>query len=151
MAMRAWLLPIFLVTASSWNAGAQQIDQDILVSNGFVMHRADTQAKLTALKALPENKFIHRTGRSGAVYYIYADHGRCACAYVGGQQAMDAYRQAKSRALTPEQLGAGSDPSTNSVEENIIYGMQSDDFENQFNREALDPDAAPGYVPGFRP
>jgi len=148
--MHAWLLMIFLVAASSWDANAQA-DQDVLVSTGFVMYRADTPAKLAALRALPENKFIHRTGRSGAAYYIYSDHGRCACAYVGSQQAMDAYRQTKSRALTPEQLGAGSDPSTNSAEENIIYGMQNDDFENQFNREAFDPDMAPGYVPGFRP
>lgn len=149
--MHAWLLTIFLVAASSWDASAQQIDQDILVSTGFVMHRADTQAKLAALKALPENKFIHRKAKDGAIYYIYPDHGRCACAYVGSQQAMDAYRRTRSRALTPEQLGAGSDPTTNSVEENIVYGMQDDDFENQFNRDAFDPDAAPGFVPGFRP
>jgi hypothetical protein len=151
MAMHVWLLTIFLVAASISDGSAQQIDQGVLVSTGFVMHRADTQAEHAALRALPENKFIHHSSRNGAVYYIYADHGRCACAYVGSQQAMDAYRQTKSRALTPEQLGAGSDPSTNSVEENIVYGMQNDDFENQFSREAFDPDAAPGYVPGFRP
>ncbi len=122
----------------------------MLVSAGFVMRTADTQGKLAALHALPANKFIHRKAKDGAVYYIYADHGRCACAYVGTQQAMDAYRQTRSGAMTDEQLGRWSDPTPHPVEENIIYGMQDDDFENQFSRDAFDPDAAPGFVPGFR-
>jgi hypothetical protein len=148
--MRLQFLTILLLAASSGELGAQQSGGNILVSAGFVVRTADTQGKLAALQALPPNKFIHRHAKDGAVYYIYADHGRCACAYVGSQQAMDSYRQMRSRALTPEQLGAGSDPTPHPVEENIIYGMQHDDFENQFNRDAFDPDAAPGFVPGFR-
>jgi hypothetical protein len=150
MLMRATFLAVLVVAAGSCAGSAQPFDTEALISAGFVMRVADTPAKLAALRALPANKFIHRTDRNGAVYYVYADHGSCACAYVGSQSAIDYYRRMMSHAMTPEQLGAGSNPTTHPVEQNIVCGMQDDDFENQFNRDALDMDAAPGFVPGLR-
>src|SRR3954462_11881514 len=110
MSRMGWVCLTGLVLALSGAAGAQQAGGNALVSAGFVMRPADTPEKLTTLKSLPANKFVHRKAKDGSVYYPYADHGGCVCAYVGRQQAMDSYRWNRSGAMTDEQLGRWTDP-----------------------------------------
>src|SRR5688572_10366080 len=58
---------------------------------GFTMKQANTPEKIARLRGIPPHKFVpHR--KNGARYYVYADPTDCRCAYVGGETAMQAYR-----------------------------------------------------------
>jgi hypothetical protein len=109
------------------------------------MYPANTHAHLELLKRMPANKFMARKTSQGSTYFVYADPNLCVCTYVGNQAAMDAYRTAIS---SSDQLGL-SQKGSQSVEEDVVFGMENDDAENEFRRSVLGSDFVPGYVPGF--
>ncbi|MGE3988529.1 hypothetical protein [Pseudorhodoplanes sp.] len=58
---------------------------------GFKMREANTPEKMARLRSIPPHRFVpHR--KNGQRYYVYADPTSCRCAYVGGETAMQAYR-----------------------------------------------------------
>ncbi len=62
-----------------------------LTDAGFIARVADTPASIARLRAVPARRFIRRV-KAGRPYYIYADPDLCKCVYVGGQDAMNDYR-----------------------------------------------------------
>lgn len=63
---------------------------------GFIMREANTPDKMARLRSIPPRKFVART-KNGVRYYVYADPDYCKCAFVGGQGALDAYRDMRAR------------------------------------------------------
>lgn len=63
---------------------------------------ADTPAKLSQLKKLPQRKITpHEDGDK--IFYIYADAADCQCAYSGNEEAYKKYQQlADKRELSKE-------------------------------------------------
>ena len=58
---------------------------------GFKMREANTPQKVARLNSIPPYKFVpHR--KNGQRYWVYADPTSCRCAYVGGETAMQTYR-----------------------------------------------------------
>jgi hypothetical protein len=99
-----------------------------LESAGFVMRPANTPQKMERLRTLPAHKFVARR-KAGTPYYIYADPTYCRCAYVGGQQAMNSYRDM----VSPPRLAPGvrdfeGAPSGSgaSLESEMIRDMEDD-------------------------
>jgi hypothetical protein len=58
---------------------------------GFRKVSADTAAKMSHLKTLPDRRLISRT-HQGQPYYVYADPDYCKCMWVGNAQQYQAYR-----------------------------------------------------------
>jgi hypothetical protein len=144
--MRCIGLSIAVMMALAVPAAAQQSIGDILRSAGFIERSADTPAKQKLLDALPNGKFAVRKTKTGTRYYVYAEPIFCVCAYVGTQQAMDAYRRIwdQQRASADQPLPPVSGPPTNWVDYNLLHDMQDDDMENEFNDAMFGPDLAPG-------
>lgn len=76
-------------------AGQERIDMK-LEDAGFIMREANTPAKMQRLRAIPPRKFVART-KNGVRYYVWADPDYCKCALVGGQDALDNYRDMQAR------------------------------------------------------
>jgi len=62
-----------------------------LTAAGFVVRYPDTPEKQEIFNSLPPNRLVKRR-RDGKLYYMYADPGGCACAYVGSPRAYASYR-----------------------------------------------------------
>jgi hypothetical protein len=120
------------------SAAGQNAIGPTLMRSGFQFRPADTQQKLYRLRAFPQNRFTYRQSKSGQPYYVYADAGGCACAYVGSQKAMDFYSLWRRGLLSSDQMG---DPPSGgmSPESEIVTDMKSDDVEAEFDETAFNP------------
>ena len=99
-----------------------------LESAGFTMRPANTPEKMARLHSLPPRKFVVRR-KAGAPYYIYADPEWCRCAYVGGQQAMNSYRDMVSPPTPPpgyREFAQNPSASGNPLESEMIHDMNED-------------------------
>jgi hypothetical protein len=110
---------------------------------GFIMREANTPQKMERLRALPPDQFVART-KSGVRYYVYADPQYCKCAYVGGQEALQAFRDMRKAAG----YGLpGYDPNANpglqaggdNVENDMIRDMNEDGGAPYDGEDILDP------------
>ncbi|MGE3871040.1 MAG: hypothetical protein AB7F51_16195 [Pseudorhodoplanes sp.] len=105
--------------------GQERIDMK-LVDAGFIMREADTPQKMARLKTIPPRKFVARS-KNGVRYYVYADPDYCKCALVGGQEALDAYRDAVARTTGSGLPGySQNDPSLPVGGDNVERDMMSD-------------------------
>ena len=93
-----WFNMIVLIMSLGFLAGCattkeKAIDtESLLVSAGFKMLPADTNAKLDHLKTLPQRQMF-RQERKGKIYFVYADAASCKCLYYGNKTAYNNYRQ----------------------------------------------------------
>ena len=115
-----------------------------LEAAGFIMRPANTPQKMERLRSLPPHKFVVRK-KAGRPYYIYADPTYCRCAYVGGQMAMNGYRDMVSPPKPPPGVKDFA---------NAPSGSGSGDFiERQMIHDMDDDGAPPGeedlFHPGF--
>jgi len=70
---------------------AQEARDMKLEDVGFVMRPANTPQQLERLRLLPPRTFVARF-TAGRRYYIYADPDYCRCVFLGGEMAMQNYR-----------------------------------------------------------
>jgi hypothetical protein len=71
-----------------------------LSSAGFHAQFANDPAGQKAMRALPAHQFVAK-GAGGDLRYFYAEPQRCACIFVGTQQAYDNYREILRQPLKP--------------------------------------------------
>jgi hypothetical protein len=64
--------------------------QELLVRSGFKLFEADTSAKLSHLKSLPQEQIVPRK-KDGKLYYVFADAAECRCLYAGDEKAYHHY------------------------------------------------------------
>ncbi|MGB7100656.1 MAG: hypothetical protein WBD95_18075 [Xanthobacteraceae bacterium] len=89
--------------ATAQEAGDMKLD-DV----GFVMRPANTPQQLERLRLLPPRTFVARVS-DGRRYYIYADPDYCRCVFLGGEMAMQNYRDLATPP-TPIPTGPDSGP-----------------------------------------
>ena len=80
-----------------------------LENAGFKMRQANTPQKMARLRSVPPHRFIARK-KNGVSYYLYADPDDCKCAFVGNQQALDAYRDMPALPPQPDNVPARGVP-----------------------------------------
>ena len=68
-----------------------QMDE-MLVSAGFQLHKADTPKKLSCIKLLPQNELVHKM-YNDKIFYFYVDGSSCQCVYVGDEKAYLRFKQ----------------------------------------------------------
>ena len=125
---RTALMVLVVAGLSTTAAHAQQRTIDMhLEAAGFVMRPADTARKMERLKELPARKFVARTN-AGARYYIYADPDLCRCAFVGTQQAYNAYRDMVSPPSLPPGYRSPADAPASGASpmHEVVEGMMDD-------------------------
>lgn len=84
-------LAVAFVAMASAAAQQSQLGKDMKLEDaGFKMREANTPQKMARLNAIPPYKFVPHL-KNGQRYYVYADPS-CRCAFVGGETAMQAYR-----------------------------------------------------------
>jgi hypothetical protein len=71
-----------------------------LSSAGFHAQFANDPAGQKAMRALPAHQFVAK-GVGQELRYFYAEPQRCACIFVGTQQALDNYREILRQPLKP--------------------------------------------------
>jgi hypothetical protein len=71
-----------------------------LTSAGFHAQFANDPAGQKAMRALPAHQFVAK-GTGQELRYLYAEPQRCACIFVGTQQALDNYREILRQPLKP--------------------------------------------------
>jgi hypothetical protein len=71
-----------------------------LSSAGFHAQFANDPAGQKAMRALPAHQFVAK-GVGEELRYFYAEPQRCACIFVGTQQALDNYREILRQPLKP--------------------------------------------------
>jgi hypothetical protein len=71
-----------------------------LSSAGFHAQFANDPAGQKAMRALPAHQFVAK-GAGAELRYFYAEPQRCACIFVGTQQALDNYREILRQPLKP--------------------------------------------------
>jgi hypothetical protein len=71
-----------------------------LSSAGFHAQFANDPAGQKAMRALPAHQFVAK-GAGEELRYFYAEPQRCACIFVGTQQAYDNYREILRQPLKP--------------------------------------------------
>jgi hypothetical protein len=99
-----------------------------LADMGFIMRPANTPEKMARLQKLPARQFVRRV-KNGTPYYIYADPTYCKCAMVGGEPAMNAYRELTGKITPPpgyQDFAKNPGGRTGSAEGGIISDMQDD-------------------------
>lgn len=92
MTIRAIVFGLVVALIGTTPLAAQsQLGKDMKLEDaGFKMREANTPQKMARLNSIPPYKFVpHR--KNGARYYVYADPA-CRCAFVGDDNAMQAYR-----------------------------------------------------------
>lgn len=82
----------------------------LLAAAGFIQRPADTEEKLTNLKAMPALKLVSHS-KDGHIVYTYADPYSCRCLYVGGPQNYQEYQRlaverqiARDKRIAAEQM-----------------------------------------------
>ncbi len=95
MALLRLVLVFALLSFGTSLGYSQQSDftapNNLFTAAGFLVKYATTPEKRAILRSLPPDKLVKRV-KGGTLYYVYADAARCNCAYVGTQQAYDAYQ-----------------------------------------------------------
>jgi hypothetical protein len=71
-----------------------------LTSAGFHAQFANDPAAQKAMRALPAHQFVAK-GAGAELRYFYAEPQRCACIFIGTQQALDNYREILRQPLKP--------------------------------------------------
>jgi hypothetical protein len=84
--------------------------EDQLAAAGFVMKPANTPQRQEMLGRLPAHQFVTRTGKNGALHYLWPDPLVCDCLYLGTQQQYDRFQkhQIQEQIATEQQLAAVS-------------------------------------------
>ena len=79
-----------------------------LAAAGFLMKPANTPQRQEMLGRLPAHQFVIRTGKNGALHYIWADPLVCDCLYLGTQQQYDQFQkyQLQQQIATQQQAAA---------------------------------------------
>lgn len=90
-------------------ATAQEASDMKLEDVGFVMRPANTPQKLERLRLLPPRTFVARSS-GGRRYYIYADPDYCQCVFLGGEMAMQNYRDLATPSPPPMPTGPDVGP-----------------------------------------
>lgn len=90
-----------IAVAVSACAAATQRTESMLTQSGFRQIPADTPAKLTHLKTLPQRQLVQRT-HQGQKYYLFADAEGCKCMYVGRDQQYQGYQRIAKDARVAE-------------------------------------------------
>ena len=85
-------------------ATAQEASDMKLEDVGFVMRPANTPQQLERLRLLPPRTFVARSN-NGRRYYIYADPDYCRCVFLGGEMAMQNYRDLTTPSPPPMPTG----------------------------------------------
>ena len=98
---------VFLLYCASGPAAAQTPAPPSLEKNSFYLSSAGFHAQFAndpagqkALRALPAHQFVAK-GVGQDLRYFYAEPQRCACIFVGTQQAYDNYREILRQPLKP--------------------------------------------------
>jgi len=114
-------------------AGQEAIDMK-LRDAGFIVRAADTPAQIARLRTVPARTFIRRR-KAGRAYYMYVDPDTCKCAFLGGEDAMKAYRaMAEARLQQPiASPAAGVEP-----ERQIVRDIDGDAAEMITDGDILD-------------
>ena len=101
------LLPAMALLVCAAASSAEEQSKPFLEKNsfylssaGFRIQFASNPAGQKALRALPPHRFVTK-GSGEAMRYLYAEPERCACIFVGTQQAYDRYRNLLSQPLKP--------------------------------------------------
>ena len=129
LADRRLYVTLFLICGLSFAAAQQsRVPTNLFTTAGFIVKYATTPEKRAILHSLPPDKLVKRT-KDGRVYYVYADAGRCNCAYVGTPEAYAAYQNA----LNGQSFGGGDQQSVITQ----IIDADNEDIPNTDN--ILDP------------
>ncbi len=116
-------------------AAGQEATDMHLRDAGFIVCVADTQTQIARLRTVPARKFLRRV-KAGHPYYLYVDPDTCKCAFLGSEQAMQAYRNiaATRRPKQPDNLpSSGVAP-----EQQIIQDINGDAAELITDGDILD-------------
>jgi len=125
------LLTVSGLAALSACAGTQTKEtmsfENALGSAGFTAKRAETDAQLQQLQAMPQRKLVKQE-HNGQPLYLYADAEGCKCLYAGDsedyaalQKAIDAQKVADEHQASLNQAPPYTDPKYVDVE---AYGGQ---------------------------
>lgn len=98
---RRHIVVVGIAVAVSACAAAAQRTESMLTQSGFRQIPADTPAKLTHLKTLPQRQLVQRT-HQGQKYYLFADAEGCKCMYVGRDQQYQGYQRIAKDARVAE-------------------------------------------------
>jgi hypothetical protein len=98
---------VVLLCCASGPAAAQTPTPPSLEKNSFYLSSAGFHAQFAndpagqkAMRALPAHQFVAK-GTGEELRYFYAEPQRCACIFVGTQQALDNYREILRQPLKP--------------------------------------------------
>jgi hypothetical protein len=145
MSMRtndARLLALLIFGFFCGPGAAQEATDMHLRDAGFIVRVADTPAQIARLRTVPARKFIRRA-KAGRAYYMYVDPDTCKCVFLGGEQAMQAYRDMAAERL---QQPNAMPPAGVAPERQIIQDIKGDAAELITEGDILDfafGDAAP--------
>ena len=89
-----------LVAAQTPTPPSLEKNSFYLSSAGFHAQFANDPAGQKAMRALPAHQFVAK-GAGEELRYFYAEPQRCACIFVGTQQAYDNYREILRQPLKP--------------------------------------------------
>ena len=89
-----------LATAQTPTPPSLEKNSFYLSSAGFHAQFANDPAGQKAMRALPAHQFVAK-GVGEELRYFYAEPQRCACIFVGTQQAYDNYREILRQPLKP--------------------------------------------------
>jgi hypothetical protein len=99
-----------------------QLARDMRLEDaGFVMRQATTGEALKQAAAVPPRRFVSRV-KNGRRYYIYADPAGCKCVFLGGETAMQAFRDMRKRLPQPDDVAAAGD----NMENLVVEAMDQD-------------------------
>ncbi len=115
-------------------AAGQEATDMHLRDAGFIVRVADTPAKIARLRTVPARKFIRRA-KAGRSYFMYVDPDTCKCAFLGSEQAMQAYRDMASERL---QQPDAMPPAGVAPERQIIQDIRGDADEMITEGDILD-------------
>jgi len=131
--VRLLALLIFGFFCDPGAAGQEATDMH-LRDAGFIVRVADTPAKIARLRTVPARKFIRRA-KAGRSYFMYVDPNTCKCAFLGSEQAMQAYRDMASERL---QQPDAMPPAGVAPERQIIQDIRGDADEMITEGDILD-------------
>jgi len=130
---RLLALLIFGFFCDPGTAGQEATDMH-LKDAGFIVRVADTPAQVARLRTVPARKFIRRR-KAGRSYFMYVDPDTCKCAFLGSEQAMQAYRDMASERL---QQPDAMPPAGVAPERQIIQDIRGDADEMITEGDILD-------------
>lgn len=88
---------------------------EMLVSAGFQLHKADTPKKLSCLKSLPQNELVHKMYNE-KMFYFYVDGSSCQCVYVGDEKAYLRFKQLLKEEQMDERIDTTSRQARDEIE-----------------------------------